>query len=394
MNYFFDVEALTTYIPRLNETKDYVFIQPSVLEKSNTTVLRFLKDNMNRVRIEIFSDMECTSPNSIKALGDYILRLFKEGLIEKALIGNLSHFVMLQYYYPTLQIEYVPKELPSIEYKGYKTVYLSDAELAAIYNNSCENTYGLLTNEYLLCYNKSNSEYIASFFWSGENYVPICTTPYEDFNTRMFGQIKPKDEFQQITMHSMSKNRITVVKGPAGSGKSFLALSYLIGQLEHNRIDKIIIFCNTVAAADSAKLGFYPGDRLSKLLDSQIGNFLNSKLGSPIMVEKWIQEDKLVLLPMSDIRGYDTTGMRAGIYVTEAQNTNDTLMRLVLTRIGEDCICILDGDDREQVDVQNYSGKKNGLKRVSEVFRGDSCYGEVTLSNIYRSHIAELASKI
>jgi predicted ribonuclease YlaK len=58
------------------------------------------------------------------------------------------------------------------------------------------------------------------------------------------------------------------VKGPAGSGKTFLSLSYLLSQLDKGRIDKIIVFCNTVATKNSAKLGYYPGTRDEKLLDS------------------------------------------------------------------------------------------------------------------------------
>ena len=63
-----------------------------------------------------------------------------------------------------------------------------------------------------------------------------------------------------------------------------------------------------------------------------------------MIVEQLIQEEKLVLLPLSDIRGYDTSGMNAGIYISEAQNMDVSLMKLTLQRIGEDCICIIDGD--------------------------------------------------
>lgn len=63
------------------------------------------------------------------------------------------------------------------------------------------------------------------------------------------------------------------------------------------------------------------------------------------MVKQLIAEEKLLLLPLSDIRGYDTSGMHAGIYITEAQNLDIELMRLALQRVGEDSICILDGDD-------------------------------------------------
>lgn len=185
-----------------------------------------------------------------------------------------------------------------------------------------------------------------------------------------------------------------MIKGPAGSGKTFLSLAYLLNALERNKIDKIIVFCNTVATKNSAKLGFYPGTRDEKLLDSQIGNLLSSKLGDKMMVEKLIDENKLVLLPLSDIRGYDTTGMRAGIYISEAQNMDIGLMKLSLQRIGEDSICIIDGDLKTQVDDINFSGLNNGMRRASEILRNNDIYGEVELKQIHRSKIAELAEQM
>mgnify|MGYP006379826339 FL=1 len=96
----------------------------------------------------------------------------------------------------------------------------------------------------------------------------------------------------------------------------------------------------------AARVIVYPGTRDEKLLDSQIGNLLSSKLGSKFEVEELIAEERLVLLPLSDIRGYDTSGMHAGIYISEAQNLDTELMKLTLQRIGEDSICIIDGDDK------------------------------------------------
>ena len=190
---------------------------------------------------------------------------------------------------------------------------------------------------------------------------------------------------------SLANNTITMVKGPAGSGKTYLSLGYLMHLLENHKIDKIIVFCNTVATKDSAKLGYYPGSRDEKLLDSQIGNLLASKFGGKIEVERLIQEEKLILLPLSDIRGYDTSGMRAGVYISEAQNMSISLMKLALQRIGEDSICIIDGDEKTQVDSVEFAGNNNGMRRASKVFRGNDVYGEVTLKNIHRSRIAELA---
>lgn len=135
----------------------------------------------------------------------------------------------------------------------------------------------------------------------------------------------------------------------------------------------------------------YPGSRDEKLLDSQIGNFLIAKLGGRMAVEQLINMEKLILLPFSDIRGYDTSGMNAGIYITEAQNLDVSLLKLALQRIGEDSICIIEGDEKTQVDLVDYEGANNGMRRMSEVFRGQDLYGEITLQKIHRSRIAEIA---
>lgn len=92
-----------------------------------------------------------------------------------------------------------------------------------------------------------------------------------------------------------------------------------------------------------------------------------------------LSKEKLILLPFSDIRGYDTTNMQAGIYIPEAQNLDTNLMKLALQRIGEDSICIIDGDCKTQVDDVSFSGINNGMKKCSKVFRGTEVYGEVEL---------------
>lgn len=173
-----------------------------------------------------------------------------------------------------------------------------------------------------------------------------------------------------------------------------VSLAFLMSKMEHGDLDKIVIFCNTVATANSAKLGFYPGSRDEKLLDSQIGNLLTSKFGGREGVDRLINEGKIILLPLSDIRGYDTSGMRAGVYISEAQNLDRTLMKLALQRIGEDSICIIDGDEKSQVDLPVYAGVNNGMRRASKVFRGAPIYGEVALKTIFRSQISRIAENI
>lgn len=290
-----------------------------------------------------------------------------------------------------LPVEQVVEE--DYDYDGYKEMYLTEEEMNDFYSNPDKNIYDLYINQYLLIYNKETGEYVDSVCWTGSEYRHLT---FGNFTSHFFGDVKPmkNDVYQALAADSLINNKITLIKGPAGSGKTYLSLGYLMHRLERHKIDKIIVFCNTVATKNSAKMGYYPGTRDEKLLDSQIGNLLISKFGGRIMVEQMINEEKLVLLPLSDIRGYDTSGMRAGIYISEAQNLDIDLMKLTLQRIGDDSICIIDGDCKTQVDDIHFAGSNNGMRRASQVFRGSDIYGEITLKNIHRSKIALLAENM
>jgi len=87
------------------------------------------------------------------------------------------------------------------------------------------------------------------------------TITKNSFNSNLFGKISPKDEYQKMAIDSLLNNKITLIRGPAGSGKSTLSLGFLFDRLEKGKIDKIIIFCNTIATEGAAKLGFYPGSK-------------------------------------------------------------------------------------------------------------------------------------
>ena len=275
------------------------------------------------------------------------------------------------------------------EYKGFTEKSLSEKEMAYFYENLQENTFNLLTNEYLVLKNDKN-EVVDKFRWDGYEYQNV---KFPTIKSNYFGSVKPYngDIYQQMVLNSLSNNQVTMVKGAAGTGKSYLAIGYLMWLLEKRKIEKIIVFCNTVATANSAKLGYYPGTKDEKLIDSSIGNMLSAKLGDSFGLEQMIGQGKIQLLPLSDIRGFDTNGMCAGVYITEAQNMDISLMKLALQRIGEDSICIIDGDYNAQCDMPQYAGNNNGMRRMSEVFRGQDFYGEVELQNIYRSRISQIA---
>lgn len=412
---FYDTCSLILNANNLfNEKEDKFLISSITLEELENIKSSNTKDLDNKFAVrQLIRQLD-------GHIGEYEVCVFKESMLspileEDLMISNdmkiLATAINYSEIYPDLvfitndillktiarlffedsQINSIKEEEDS--YTGYVIHQFKDNEaMEFFYQNyhTMKIFYDILPNEYLLLKNPEG-EIIDRLLWDGEHYRAIN---FETFDSKQFGRIKPIDIYQQLVADSFVHNKITMVRGPAGTGKSLLALGYLFNQLERNKIDKIIIFCNTIAAKGAAKLGFYPGSKDEKLLDSQIGNFLSSKIGSRVELERLINNESIILLPMADIRGYDTTGMRAGIYITEAQNMDISLMKLTLQRIGEDSICIIDGDDRAQVDDTFFAGIHNGMKRVSQVFRGHNIYGEVTLGEIHRSEIARIAQNL
>jgi len=280
------------------------------------------------------------------------------------------------------------EEAPEDNYFGYKEVHMTKDQLDDFYNGVAKNTFGLLVNEYLIVRDKDTNEPIEAFRWDGQYYFGIFS---KNFKTEMFGQFKPMDIYQKCALDSLFTNKITMIKGKPGTGKSVIGFNYAIHQLEKNKIDKIIFFVNPTLAKNAQALGFYTGDKDQKLLQSSVGNMLTSKFGSKAQVETMIQREDIILLPFGDIRGFDTTGMNALIYVIEAQNLDKELLKLGIQRLGDDSKMIIDGDFTAQVDSKAYEGRNNGMRRASEVFRGVDYYGEVELPIIYRSEMAKRA---
>ena len=362
-------------------------------------VLHWLDNNSDMYEIVIFnnhmlqkytnSGLDITNDLKIIATAMYYDRTYPDNDLI-FVTNDLAQKAIAKILFPLERIESV--EVQPDKYTGFLDQTLTDDEIVEFYQNPELNQYNLLPNQYIILRNK-DGEIIDKLCWTGEYMRPV---KYYNFYSMYFGEVKPKsgDIYQTLLMDSLVNNQLTLVKGPAGSGKTYLSLSYLFHLLGKHKIDKIIVFCNTVATKGSAKLGYYPGSRDEKLLDSQIGNLLSSKLGDKIAVEKLINEGKLVLLPMSDCRGYDTSNMNAGIYITEAQNMDINLMKLALQRIGEDSVCIIDGDPLTQVDDASFAGLNNGMRRLSKIFRGHDIYGEVELQTIHRSKIANIAEQM
>lgn len=414
MYYFYDTNALLSLGDRVFE-QGFFYISSVTLQeleniKTNRNkteeikfkarqVLHLLVENMDRYEVIIYtpgllsSVLEETPDNKICACVDKLIKSSaadSKNLPITFVTGDLSCAMIARniFQLPVKIIGEVEKE----KYTGFIEKTMDDEEMAAFYSDLNKNVYNLLTGQYLIIKN-AFGEIVDKLKWTGHEHQPL---KIGTIKSTLFGIVKPYngDAYQQCALNSMMTNQVTMVKGHAGTGKSYLALGVLLHLLEKHKIDKIILFVNTCATANSAKLGFLPGSQTEKLMDASIGHMLGSKFGDKIQVERLIADGKLLLLPMCDIRGFDTTGINAGVYIPEAQNLDINLMKLALQRIGEDSICIIDGDYEAQVDMNVYAGENNGMRRMSEIFRGQDFYGEVELQNIYRSRIAAIADKM
>lgn len=280
-------------------------------------------------------------------------------------------------------------------YTGYKVWELdvedeSDAFiLASLYSNKIEvEDDEFLENEYLIIKDSNTMKLIDAFKFHNGGFEKVID---RIIDSEFFGKVKPKDIIQNIAIDNLFSNQVKMIKGRAGSGKTLLSLSYCMKMLDKGERDKIVFFVNPAGARNSVELGFYPGTRLEKILDTSVGTMLGAKFVDKGELMRQINNQKIEILPFVDIRGYDTTGKNCIVYILEAQNLDIELLRLGLQRIGDDCEVIIDGDADTQVDKTAYENGNNGMKRMSEIFRGSDIYGEVELKNIYRSKIADLA---
>lgn len=218
--------------------------------------------------------------------------------------------------------------------------------MSEYYSNLGSNIFNLYKGQYLIIRNQEG-EVVDKACWTGKEMRQLV---YDEIHSGAFGRIKPKkdDPYQACLFDSLQHNQVNLITGDMGTGKSLIGLAYLFSLLGKT-IDRIIIFCNPVIVRNAAKIGFVPGDTNQKLLTTQMGNILGSKLGDVMAVESLINEGKLVLIPVGDSRGYEVPPSSAA-YITEGQNFNIDLLRLILGRCAEDTIVICEGDVEQQCD--------------------------------------------
>ena len=177
-----------------------------------------------------------------------------------------------------------------------------------------------------------------------------------------------RSEKQSDYIEALKENDITMALGPAGTGKSFLAVSVAVTLLMEKKIDRVILSRPAVEAGE--KLGFLPGDMKEKV-DPYLRPLYDAlyELFGADKIDKKIETGEIEIAPLAFMRGRTLKNCFA--ILDEAQNATETQIKMFLTRIGENSKLVVNGDP-SQVDLINkaHSGlvkSKNILKNINEI---------------------------
>lgn len=167
--------------------------------------------------------------------------------------------------------------------------------------------------------------------------------------------VEPRTDAQKAYVQSLFANELAFGIGPAGTGKTYLAVAVGVSMFLNGQVDKIILSRPAVEAGE--RLGFLPGDMKEKIdpymqpLYDALNDFLPSK-----QLAKLFEEKNIEIAPLAFMRG--RTLSNAFVVLDEAQNASTMQMKMFLTRLGEGSRMVITGD-RTQVDLP--SGTPSGL---------------------------------
>ncbi|MCW3172965.1 PhoH family protein [Shewanella subflava] len=175
------------------------------------------------------------------------------------------------------------------------------------------------------------------------------------------GVIKPRTPNQSVYMHNIARHDISFGIGPAGTGKTYLAVAAAVDAYERQEVRRILLTRPAVEAGE--KLGFLPGD-LSQKVDPYLRPLYDAlfEMMGFEKVEKLIERSVIEVAPLAYMRG--RTLNDAFIILDESQNTTVEQMKMFLTRIGFNSRAVITGDIT-QTDLPR--GQKSGLRHAIEV---------------------------
>ena len=175
--------------------------------------------------------------------------------------------------------------------------------------------------------------------------------------------IRPHTAGQKRYCDTIATNTISFGIGPAGTGKSYLAVALAVQALQARQVTRIVLTRPAVEAGE--RLGFLPGDIMAKV-DPYLRPLYDALFDmlEPEGAQRLIEKGTIEVAPLAFMRGRTLNG--SFIILDEAQNTTPEQMKMFLTRIGFGSKCVVTGDTT-QIDVQ---GGRSGLVGIEEILKG------------------------
>ena len=186
---------------------------------------------------------------------------------------------------------------------------------------------------------------------------------FEEINLRK-RPVRARTAAQDSYIRALKRNELVFGIGPAGTGKTWLAVAYAARLFERKEVDRIVLSRPAVEAGE--RLGFLPGDMREKV-DPYLRPIYDAlyDLMDARIVERALQTNEIEIAPLAFMRGRTLTN--AVIILDEAQNTTSMQMKMFLTRLGENSRMIITGDP-SQVDLPN--GQTSGLAEAARLLDG------------------------
>ena len=194
---------------------------------------------------------------------------------------------------------------------------------------------------------------------------------FDEIRTRKRGAVKARTVAQDLYLRALKKYELVFAEGPAGTGKTWLAVGHAVSLLERGAVERLILSRPAVEAGE--RLGFLPGDMREKIDpylrpgDDALNEFMDART-----VERGMQTGIIEVAPLAFMRG--RTLSNAVILLDEAQNTTSMQMKMMLTRLGEGSRMIINGDP-SQTDLP--PGQKSGLTEAIGLLAGVEGIGHV-----------------
>lgn len=172
--------------------------------------------------------------------------------------------------------------------------------------------------------------------------------------------LQPRNDRQRRYLSAMQQQTITFGLGPAGTGKTYVCGAHAAAELEARRVSRLVITRPAVEAGE--ELGFLPGEIEEKFAPylAPFRDVLDERLGKSF-VDNLIKNGRIEAAPLAYMRG--RTFKDAIVILDEAQNTTPAQMKMFLTRIGENCRVIVNGDVRQK-DIKGVSGLEDAVRRL------------------------------